>query len=136
MATMKRYWDCKKDGVNTGNKYVTVFEQCEEKDCTLCRAMNTALDTYLVGSNRGLCSGNLKAHLKSGKHWKQIDSYYTDKTRRLNYEKFEAAIKSYINMVAEGTTTTDEALNKIMYLILTNAILNLKGGINGKAKNR
>jgi hypothetical protein len=75
---MKRYWKVKDgEGNLTGETYVKVFAPAEQKDCSLCRAMNQYINEVpdrQVGLKQ--CQANLRSHLATGKHWKEVSDYY------------------------------------------------------------
>ena len=92
---MKRYHTViRSDG--SKHTYVNVFEPTNREGCSVCQAMNT-FPLYVavreveyaagkmpkeevIGLRRsvGLCRGNLKAHLASGKHWKHVNGYWKE----------------------------------------------------------
>lgn len=81
---MKQYYKVKQDDKPTGEVYVRCFERTTEQDCTICKAINQFLTDFDAGKYppefpkriRNLGTGNLKAHLKTGKHWKFVRGYY------------------------------------------------------------
>ena len=75
---MKKYWPVKGDGgVLTGETFVQVFEPTDQQHCSLCQAMNEYINNC---PDRQVwikqCRANLRKHLASGKHWKEVNHYY------------------------------------------------------------
>lgn len=62
------------------NSIVTVYEECEEKECTMCHYLfeyiNNPYRKDIVWKKMlPLAIHNLTIHINSGKHWKKKDQY-------------------------------------------------------------
>lgn len=57
------------------------FTSCDEEDCTICKNIKSYFEIPAIFRQKridGLAIGNLKRHLKSGKHWKEVSYRFMD----------------------------------------------------------